>query len=63
MYLLCYCRHNDSIQTLCYNPVSHQLASCACSDFGLWSQEQKSVIKHKVNRNLFYDFSEYLTIA
>ena len=40
--------HNDSIQALSYNPISHQLASCACSDFGLWSQEQKSVIKHKV---------------
>ena len=40
--------HNDAIQCLAYNPVSHQLASCAHSDFGLWSAEQKSVQKHKV---------------
>ena len=41
--------HNDPIQCLAYNPVSLQLASCACTDFGLWSPEQKSVAKHKVN--------------
>ena len=40
--------HNDAIQCLAYNPISHQLASCAHSDFGLWSAEQKSVQKHKV---------------
>lgn len=40
--------HNDAIQCLSYNPVTHQLASCAHSDFGLWSGEQKSVSKHKV---------------
>ena len=40
--------HNDAIQCLSYNPISHQLASCAHSDFGLWSAEQKSVQKHKV---------------
>ncbi|KAK3882424.1 hypothetical protein Pcinc_013198 [Petrolisthes cinctipes] len=39
--------HNDAIQCLAYNPVSHQLTSCALSDFGLWSPEQKSVQKHK----------------
>ncbi|XP_070558026.1 intraflagellar transport protein 122 homolog [Ptychodera flava] len=39
--------HNDAIQCLAYNPITHQLASCACSDFGLWSPEQKSVSKHK----------------
>ena len=40
--------HNDAVQCLAYNPVSHQLASCAISDFGLWSSEQKSVQKYKV---------------
>ncbi|XP_028334450.1 intraflagellar transport protein 122 homolog isoform X6 [Physeter macrocephalus] len=39
--------HNDSIQCVSYNPVTHQLASCSSSDFGLWSPEQKSVSKHK----------------
>ncbi|XP_064218153.1 intraflagellar transport protein 122 homolog isoform X5 [Aotus nancymaae] len=39
--------HNDSIQCVSYNPVTHQLASCSSSDFGLWSPEQKSVSKDK----------------
>ncbi|XP_041499239.1 intraflagellar transport protein 122 homolog isoform X2 [Microtus oregoni] len=39
--------HNDSIQCVSYNPITHQLASCSSSDFGLWSPEQKSVSKHK----------------
>ena len=38
--------HNDSIQCLSYNPVSHQLASCAISDLGLWSPQQKAVTVH-----------------
>eukprot|EP00879_Flechtneria_rotunda_P020074 GHRR01021110.1.p1 GENE.GHRR01021110.1~~GHRR01021110.1.p1 ORF type:complete len:1138 (+),score=467.94 GHRR01021110.1:213-3626(+) len=41
--------HNDSIQCLAYNPVTQQLASGTATDFGLWSPEQKSVAKHKVN--------------
>ena len=40
--------HNDAVQCLAYNPISHQLASCAIADFGLWSSEQKSVQKYKV---------------
>ena len=40
--------HNDSIQCLAYNSVTQQLASGTASDFGLWSPEQKSVAKHKV---------------
>ncbi|XP_064632482.1 intraflagellar transport protein 122 homolog isoform X2 [Lineus longissimus] len=39
--------HNDAIQCLAYNPTTAALASCACTDFGLWSAEQKSVSKHK----------------
>jgi len=41
--------HNESIQCLCYNPVTQQLASGTASDLGLWSPEQKSVSKHKVS--------------
>ncbi|XP_062977490.1 intraflagellar transport protein 122 homolog isoform X2 [Elgaria multicarinata webbii] len=44
--------HNDSIQCVSYNPVTHQLASCSSSDFGLWSPEQKSVNKHKVSNKI-----------
>lgn len=44
--------HNDSIQCLAYNPVTQQLASCATSDFGLWSPEQKSVAKHKIHARI-----------
>lgn len=44
--------HNDSIQCVSYNPVTHQLASCSSSDFGLWSPEQKSVSKHKSNSKI-----------
>ncbi|XP_050414597.2 intraflagellar transport protein 122 homolog [Patella vulgata] len=44
--------HNDAIQCMKYNPVTHQLASCACTDFGLWAPEKKSVSKHKVNSRI-----------
>ncbi|XP_012866043.1 PREDICTED: intraflagellar transport protein 122 homolog isoform X2 [Dipodomys ordii] len=44
--------HNESIQCVSYNPVTHQLASCSSSDFGLWSPEQKSVSKHKANSKI-----------
>uniref|UniRef100_A0A7S0THX9 Intraflagellar transport protein 122 homolog n=1 Tax=Hemiselmis andersenii TaxID=464988 RepID=A0A7S0THX9_HEMAN len=40
--------HNDSIQSLSYNPVTQQLASVTATDFGLWSPDQKSVSKHKI---------------
>ncbi|NXK98110.1 IF122 protein, partial [Formicarius rufipectus] len=51
---ICYCllkieKHNDSIQCVSYNPLTHQLASCSSGDFGLWSPEQKSVSKHKTS--------------
>ncbi|XP_024523366.1 intraflagellar transport protein 122 homolog isoform X2 [Selaginella moellendorffii] len=38
--------HAHSIQCLAYNPVTQQLASGTASDFGIWSPEQKSVLKH-----------------
>ncbi|XP_054035805.1 intraflagellar transport protein 122 homolog [Dryobates pubescens] len=44
--------HNDSIQCVSYNPLTHQLASCSTSDFGLWSPEQKSVSKHKTSSKI-----------
>ncbi|XP_031461066.1 intraflagellar transport protein 122 homolog isoform X3 [Phasianus colchicus] len=44
--------HNDSIQCVSYNPLTHQLASCSSSDFGLWSPEQKSVSKHKTGSKI-----------
>ncbi|KFR14989.1 Intraflagellar transport protein 122, partial [Opisthocomus hoazin] len=44
--------HNDSIQCVSYNPLTHQLASCSSSDFGLWSPEQKSVSKHKASSKI-----------
>ncbi|KAF4531888.1 hypothetical protein B566_EDAN000917 [Ephemera danica] len=40
------------VQCLAYNPVSHQLASCAISDFGLWAPQQKAVQKHKSNARI-----------
>ncbi|NXU86720.1 IF122 protein, partial [Xiphorhynchus elegans] len=54
---ICYCPltnekwalHNDPIQCVSYNPLTHQLASCSSGDFGLWSPEQKSVSKHKTS--------------
>ena len=44
--------HNDPIQKLVYNPVTQQLASATCSDFGLWSPEKKQVAKHKVRADI-----------
>lgn len=44
--------HGDAIQCLAYNPTSTLLASCAVSDFGLWSPEQKSVQKYKVGSRI-----------
>ncbi|XP_074605343.1 intraflagellar transport protein Oseg1 [Brevipalpus obovatus] len=44
--------HNDSIRCLEFNPVSGQLASCTNNDFGIWSPEQKSVVKHKISSQI-----------
>ncbi|XP_058792241.1 intraflagellar transport protein 122 homolog [Phymastichus coffea] len=39
--------HNEAVQSMHFNPVSHQLLSCSLSDIALWSAEQKAVQKHK----------------
>lgn len=40
--------HNETITRVVYSPGATKLASCTQLDFGLWRQEQKSVVKHKV---------------
>ncbi|KAG8465049.1 hypothetical protein KFE25_012412 [Diacronema lutheri] len=40
--------HTEPIQALCYNPLTHQLASATAGDFGLWSAEARSVPKHSL---------------
>uniref|UniRef100_UPI00358E285F intraflagellar transport protein 122 homolog isoform X2 n=1 Tax=Myxine glutinosa TaxID=7769 RepID=UPI00358E285F len=44
--------HKDSIQCVAYNPVNHQLASCSCTEFGIWSSENKSVSKNKISSRI-----------
>ncbi|CAB0043487.1 unnamed protein product [Trichogramma brassicae] len=39
--------HNESVQSMQFNPVSHQLLSCSLTDIALWSAEQKAVQKYK----------------
>lgn len=41
------CSHNDPVQCMAFNPVSHQLLSCTQSDFAFWAVEQKAVQKFK----------------
>ena len=50
--------HNESILRLAYSPGTTKLASCTQFDFGLWRQEQKSVIKHKVG--IAHDTSRWI---
>lgn len=51
MLKICY-RHNDAIQCMAFNPVSHQLLSCTQADFTFWSVEQKAVQKIKVSSRI-----------
>ncbi|CAM9623274.1 unnamed protein product [Phaeothamnion confervicola] len=44
--------HNDSVQRVTHDPSTGVLASCTGLDFGLWSQEEKSVNKHKVHAKI-----------
>lgn len=44
--------HSDAVQCLDYNPLTHQLASCAITDFAFWSVEQKAVQKHKISSRI-----------
>ncbi|KAJ1564634.1 hypothetical protein HK096_007006, partial [Nowakowskiella sp. JEL0078] len=44
--------HNDSIQVVTHNPVTGAVLSCAISDFGVWSAEQKTVSKHKITSRI-----------
>lgn len=59
--------HNDAIQCLAYNPISHHLASCAISDFAFWSAEQKAVQKHKsstrINTCAWTNDGQYLALG
>lgn len=43
--------HNEAIQCLAFNPVTHNLVSCATSDFGVWSEQAKTVDKTKMDRS------------
>lgn len=40
--------HNDTVQCMEFNSITHQLASCSSMEFGLYSIEQKSVQKFKI---------------
>jgi len=44
--------HSSSVQKVLYNPATESLASCTISDFGLWSPEQKTVAKYKVQSKI-----------
>ena len=60
-------KHNESIQSLCYNPMAQQLASVTSQDFGLWSPEDKAVKKYKLtSKGLCCDWTsdgQYLAIG
>ncbi|XP_012279174.1 intraflagellar transport protein 122 homolog [Orussus abietinus] len=59
--------HNEAVQSMQFNPVSHQLLSCSLSDIAFWSAEQKAVQKHKsggrVNCCAWSKDGQYLAIG
>lgn len=67
MFTILYFRHNEAVQAMQFNPVSHQLLSCSLSDIALWSPEQKAVVKHKsrgrVNCCAWTNDGQYLAIG
>lgn len=40
--------HNDTVQCMDFNSITHHLASCSAMEFGLYSMELKSVQKFKM---------------
>jgi len=44
--------HTAPIQRVKYSPTTLQLASCSDVDFGLWTPEQKAVVKEKVSARI-----------
>ncbi|TMS38549.1 hypothetical protein L596_005248 [Steinernema carpocapsae] len=44
--------HNDAIQCLAFSPVTNLLLSCACTDYGFWTQQEKNVTKQRVNTRI-----------
>lgn len=44
--------HTSPIQRIKYNPQAIQLASCTDVDFGLWTPDQKQVVKEKVSSKI-----------
>ncbi|XP_046605986.1 intraflagellar transport protein 122 homolog isoform X1 [Neodiprion virginianus] len=59
--------HSEAVQAMQFNPVSHQLLSCALSDIAFWSTEQKAVQKLKsggrVNCCAWTKDGQYLAIG
>ncbi|VDK84326.1 unnamed protein product, partial [Litomosoides sigmodontis] len=41
--------HNEAIQCLAFSPTKFFLLSCAISDFGIWTQLEKSVSKQRIS--------------